>query len=153
MNIMNIRLQSRIIAINNTNDKIILVRNPGKDFWYLPGGGLESDEDIQTCAIREMKEETGLNIELGKLMYAQELHDQKTDTIHSEFMFLAKLKQGEIFNEGHQDEAPDGIAEAKWFSQKDIQKVTAYPERLRNSFWSDLEEINKREDPFIGVFY
>lgn len=150
---MNIRLQSRIIATNETNDKIILVRNPGKDFWYLPGGGLDDDEDIRTCAIREMKEETGLCIELGKLMYAQELHDQKTDTIHSEFMFLAKLKDGEIFDEGHQDKDPDGIAEAKWFSQSDIQEITAYPERLKDSFWSDLKEINKREDPFIGIFY
>ncbi len=150
---MNIRLQSRVIAINNTNDKIMLVRNPGKDFWYLPGGGLEGNEDIRACAIREMKEETGLNIELGKLMYAQELHDQKTGTIHSELMFLAKLKQSEVFNEGHKDEDSDGIAEAKWFSQKDIQEVVAYPERLKTSFWNDLDEINKREDSFIGVFY
>jgi len=150
---MKIRLQSRIIALSDSNDKILLVRNPGKEFWYLPGGGLEDDEDIRACAIREMKEETGLNIELGKLIYAQELHDLKTNTIHSEFMFLAKLKEGEVFNEGHQDVDPDGIAEAKWFSKNDIEKVTVYPERLKNSFWDDLKIVSEREDPFIGVFY
>ncbi len=150
---MKIRLQSRIIALNKKNDKIILVRNPGGSFWYLPGGGIEGDEDIRTCAIREMKEETGLNIELGKLMYAQELHDLKTNTIHSEFMFLAQLRSGEVLNKDHQDIDPNGIAEARWFSKDDTQNITVYPERLKNSFWDDIREINKHEDPFIGVFY
>lgn len=150
---MNIRLQARTIVTNNSNDKILLVRNPGKDFWYIPGGGLEEGEDIKTCAIREMKEETGLNIDLGKLMYAQELHDEKTGTIHSEFIFLAKLKPGELFDELYKDEDPDGIAEAKWFSKDDLKNVIAYPKRLCDSFWNDLNEVDKKEDPFIGVFY
>ncbi len=33
-------------------------------YWGLPGGALELDEDLATCAIREAKEETGLDVAL-----------------------------------------------------------------------------------------
>lgn len=133
---MNIRLQARVII--KDNNKILLVKNPGKDFWHVPGGGMEENENIYNCAIRESKEETGLNIELGNMLYTQELHDSETKTIHFEMFFLASLKPGEVFNPKHKDEDPDGVTDIKWFSRKELQSITVYPERLKNDFW-DVE--------------
>lgn len=38
------------------------VKDPNKDLWVAPGGKLEPDESPIECAIREMREETGLEI-------------------------------------------------------------------------------------------
>ena len=32
--------------------------------WVLPGGHIEVGESLEECAVREIKEETGINIEI-----------------------------------------------------------------------------------------
>jgi len=38
------------------------INTHGHNTWSLPGGHLEFNEEIETCAIREVKEETGISI-------------------------------------------------------------------------------------------
>lgn len=52
-------------------DQILLLRQSadGQRDWSLPGGKLEDGETIEQALVREMKEETGLDIEPGRLLY------------------------------------------------------------------------------------
>ena len=51
------------------NGTILLVKQDyGHQFWSLPGGVMEEGESIDQTAVREVKEETGLDIRLGKLI-------------------------------------------------------------------------------------
>jgi len=45
------------------DEQILLLKNE-RDEWELPGGKLEPDEDIPSCLIREIKEETGLDVQV-----------------------------------------------------------------------------------------
>jgi 8-oxo-dGTP pyrophosphatase MutT (NUDIX family) len=45
-------------------DKVLLVHHRGLDNWLPVGGHIELDEDPEVAAIREAKEESGLDIEL-----------------------------------------------------------------------------------------
>jgi len=53
------------------DDQVLWVKrkfDPRKDLWTLPAGFVEYDEHIAECAVRETKEETGLDVELQRLL-------------------------------------------------------------------------------------
>ena len=59
-------------------DRCLWVRrahDPFRGAWSLPSGFLEWDEDIRDCALREAREETGLEAEIEKLLGVYSCHD------------------------------------------------------------------------------
>lgn len=51
------------VAIVNEN-KILMLKRMDNEKWTLPGGTMELNESLIDCAVREVKEETGLNIQI-----------------------------------------------------------------------------------------
>jgi len=49
-------------------DRVLLVEPTYKDYWELPGGVVEADESPLAAAVREIDEELGLKVRLGKLL-------------------------------------------------------------------------------------
>lgn len=59
------------LIIQYPDGKIILIKrknDPYQGFWALPGGMVEEDETVEEAAVREAKEETGVRIELKRLV-------------------------------------------------------------------------------------
>ena len=48
--------------------KILLTQREDSELWILPSGGVEEGESLAQAAIRETKEETGLDVELMRLV-------------------------------------------------------------------------------------
>jgi len=46
--------------IRNEKGEILVVKETGRDWWDLPGGGMDHSEDIKTALARELKEEVNL---------------------------------------------------------------------------------------------
>lgn len=148
---MKVRILARAVIYNPKTKQILLVKNKGANFWYAPGGGWEYEhETIKQCAMREVLEETGLNVKIQRLLYMQEFHEAP-QTIFFETFWLAELARNQTLNNMHIDQ--NGIVQtAKWFNQGQIQDIKVFPERLKSSFWHELEHnISVIEDPFIGV--
>jgi len=61
------------IIVNDHNQ--VLLINEGDDFWGLPRGRIESNEEALAAAVREIKEETGLSdIEVVKGLGSYQRH-------------------------------------------------------------------------------
>jgi ADP-ribose pyrophosphatase YjhB (NUDIX family) len=56
-----------IVAIID-DEKILLTKREDFEVWCLPGGGVEDGESLAEAGIREAKEETGLDVELMRLV-------------------------------------------------------------------------------------
>jgi len=59
------------IAVNVAvikEEKILLTKRDDFETWILPSGGVEEGESVAQAAIRETKEETGLDVELTRLV-------------------------------------------------------------------------------------
>jgi len=63
----NFKIYSRAVILNKKKDKVLLIKKNSKQKigasnWLLPGGTLEFNEEIELSLIREIKEETNLEI-------------------------------------------------------------------------------------------
>jgi len=54
------------IILKNNREKILLVKHRDMPIWVLPGGGLEQGETPEQAVIREVYEETGLEVVVNK---------------------------------------------------------------------------------------
>lgn len=76
---------------------------PEKDTgkWTLPGGGLDFGESPEDGAIREAREETGLDVVLGELCEVQsEVFDYPERQMHAlRFIYRVQAWSGELRNE------------------------------------------------------
>lgn len=65
------RPQIALGAVVIRDGELLMVRrgkDPGKGLWTVPGGRLEKGEYLQDALVREVREETGLEIEVGQLL-------------------------------------------------------------------------------------
>ena len=60
----------RVVILDKEN-RILMVKqhHDEKDIWMVPGGGIEEGESSMAAAVREMKEETGLDVEIDRLIW------------------------------------------------------------------------------------
>ncbi|WP_433521423.1 NUDIX domain-containing protein [Nocardia pseudovaccinii] len=49
-------------------DRVLLVEPTYKDYWELPGGVVEANESPRAAAVREVGEELGLTVPMGRLL-------------------------------------------------------------------------------------
>jgi ADP-ribose pyrophosphatase YjhB (NUDIX family) len=65
---------TRISVVVVDGSKILLVRHRkgNRQYWVLPGGRLEYGETFQECGVRELKEETGLDVEIENFLFLSE---------------------------------------------------------------------------------
>jgi ADP-ribose pyrophosphatase YjhB (NUDIX family) len=82
--------------------RILLHRRQDNDMWALPGGKMELGESLADCAIREVKEETGLDVQVVGIVgtYTDPKHVFGYDDgeVRQEFSicFHARITGGEL---------------------------------------------------------
>ncbi|PLX18211.1 MAG: NUDIX hydrolase [Candidatus Muiribacterium halophilum] len=125
-------LRVRIAIVIIHKGKVLLVkhRKKGREYWLFPGGGIEMCETVEHCAIREVMEETGLNISLGELLFTSEsIYPDGSKHVINMF-FLGFLKDMDI-KITVQDRS---IKDAAFFDKDQIRDMTIYPNVKKELF-------------------
>ena len=127
----------------NKEIKILLIKDHvGK--WTLPKGLIEKGETSEQAALREVKEETGLEnlrvIEkLGNVKYFYQLKGEKIFKIVT--FFLMEAKDEELKPEWE-------IQDAKWFKIEEILEKNSYKNSIE-IFKKGLEFIKKNKSNLL----
>jgi 8-oxo-dGTP diphosphatase len=116
---------TRVSAIViSEEDKILLVkhRKGSKTYWVLPGGRLEYGETFETCAIREIKEETGLVISIDGFAFLSEaIAPDKSRHIINIYVY-GHVTGGEL--QLGKDRVLAGV---EWVPVSELQTMTLFP--------------------------
>jgi ADP-ribose pyrophosphatase YjhB (NUDIX family) len=56
------------VVVTNDRGVVILIRRSDNDIWALPGGAIDLGESMTQAAVREVKEETGIDCEITGLV-------------------------------------------------------------------------------------
>lgn len=61
-------ISSGAVILRDEDDRFVIEKPNYRDHWLLPGGGVDAGEDARQCAQREVREELGLDVEVGRLL-------------------------------------------------------------------------------------
>lgn len=140
------------VVIPDDEGKILMVKqhHDGKDIWMVPGGGIEAGENSAEAAVREVLEETGLEVRVNRLLWHVEEVSEKRGQRFVNF-FLAEKIGGKLglgsdpeFDENHQV-----MREVQFLSKREILALeNVYPEYVKTELWEALEPCHYRNEVF-----
>ena len=121
----------------NKTLRVLLVKRrnePYKDCWAFPGGFMEIDEDLETCARREVMEETGMA--LGEVFQFRSYSAVDRDprervitVVYFAFEALAEVK------------GSDDAAEARWFDIDNLPELAFDHRTIIHELFEFLEDV------------
>lgn len=97
-------------------------------YWTLAKGGVEAGETSEQGAIREIKEKTGLDVEIVKLLGENEYvasHPEKGKILKQVSYYLVKTpyKEMDLHSNG-------GLDDARWFKLSELESINTYDDIL-----------------------
>ncbi|AGK61872.1 ADP-ribose pyrophosphatase [Archaeoglobus sulfaticallidus PM70-1] len=118
-------------AVIIQNGKVLLVKRanePNKGYWSVPGGLVRVGESLRSALAREVKEETGLEIEIGDVAcVSEEIIGNGEVRFHYVIIdFFSEIKGGE-------PKAGSDALEVRWFDINSIdssEKVVDFVKKL-----------------------
>nr|WP_221277166.1 NUDIX domain-containing protein [Deinobacterium chartae] len=145
---MPVRARAAGCVILNARRQLLLVqqaRSPLRGLWHLPMGRVEDGETPQEAAVREAREETGLQVDLVHFLDAY-LGRYDDGGRVQRFVWLARALPGELL-----DPTPDAeIMDRRYFDLEDFEALYAAGQvrmhHTRLALHAALELLQRRPD-------
>jgi 8-oxo-dGTP pyrophosphatase MutT (NUDIX family) len=133
---MNMQKRAAVLVIENEKVLLMRRRKKGLEYFAVPGGHVETGESPEIAAKRELKEETNLDVIIGKCLF-----DEKIGQMH-EYFFLAESFAGKVSLGGPELErnSSENLYALEWVSLDEIEKVNLLPKEIKTI----LMVINKK---------
>jgi 8-oxo-dGTP diphosphatase len=115
------RIGSALLVQDEANRILLGQRNkdPQRGAWVIPGGKIHAFESIADAAARELQEETGLTVEVGKLFKVYEIVNPPNEhriVIYSWAKFV-----------GGTPKASDDLSEVRFFRAEELGNIPLTP--------------------------
>ncbi|MBP3089154.1 NUDIX hydrolase [Corynebacterium sp. sy017] len=97
--------------------EVAIIHRPHYDDWSLAKGKVDPGESLATTAVREIKEETGFDVRLEKLL--GKVHYPVGDRMKIVYYWTAEVVGGEF-------EPNNEVDEIRWLSVEEAKKLLSY---------------------------
>ena len=112
-------------------DRVLLIKRgkpPRQGQWSLPGGAQKLGETLAETARREVREETGIDVDLGDIIATLDLIDRdEAGQVRHHYTLI------DFVAEGQEEtlQAGDDAADARWFSREEVDQLGLWSETFR----------------------
>ena len=108
---------SQQAVIRNASGEVLILRQADGAIWLLPGGRMEGNEGITDSLRREVREETGMEIEIGEPVAVDISETHSTYAI----AFLCTVRSADpVLSDEHTElrwVAPDELPNYLWYKK------------------------------------
>ncbi len=130
--------------VTDEGGRLLLAKRIDNNLWTIPGGTMEPGETIAETAVREVKEETGIDVEVVSLVgiYSNPHHvvEYSDGEVRQQFSvcFVCRRIGGDVATS-------DETSEVGYFSPDEIEAMEIHPSiRLRIQHFLD-----NRDEPYL----
>jgi 8-oxo-dGTP diphosphatase len=123
------RVRAGVVLIENDKVALIERHRAGKHYYVFPGGGVDEGETSEQAAIREMEEETGLRVTIGRKL--AEIHFGLSEQV---YYLVERLNgqfgtgTGEEFTDSDPNDPTEGVYIPVWMPLEELpQHENVYP--------------------------
>ena len=135
------RVAARVLLVDASN-RVLLFRGtdpgrPGSRYWFTVGGGVDEGETLAQAAVRELREETRLEISDGSV--GEPVWGEVTDFPYEgtwyrqdQHYFLVRVESWEVSTAGHDVVERESIDAYRWWSIDELAESAEkyYPAEL-----------------------
>ena len=107
----------RVAAVLVREGRVLLARHEkgGESYWVLPGGAVEPGETLAGALVRELREEAGLEVEPGELLFVNDGYRPEAETVA---VYFSARPVGESPGAGLSCEKV--LREVRWFTPEEL---------------------------------
>jgi ADP-ribose pyrophosphatase YjhB (NUDIX family) len=134
------------VVVPDADRRVLLIRRSDNGLWALPGGAMDVGEYLADAAVREVREETGLDVEIVGILgtYTDPRHVIAYDDgeVRQQFAICFEARQigGTLLADG--SEAKD----ARFFSAEELPGLSIHPSMLLRV----THYLDGRSAPYVG---
>ncbi|MEV0269910.1 NUDIX domain-containing protein [Hamadaea sp. NPDC050747] len=136
---------SVVAAVRNEHGQLLMIQKTDNNLWALPGGGHDIGESVTETVVREVREETGIDVEVTGLVgiYTNPRHVMAYDDgeVRQQFSiaFTARPTGGRL-------QTSDESRQVEWVDPSRLDDLEIHPSmRLRID-----HALAARPQPYIG---
>jgi 8-oxo-dGTP pyrophosphatase MutT (NUDIX family) len=140
--------RNRAAGIVVKDGKILLMHriNNGAEYYVFPGGGIEKDEKPKETTVREIQEETSIDVKVIRLLY-----ELTREGGEHEYYYECEYVSGEPMlhedtNEFRHMQLGSQLYHPMWIALKDMPDLTIYPIEIKKKVIADTLHGNQNKN-------